>query len=109
MKYFYYKNGKKYKIQPIDQERMSLSGSPKIIKENLTIKRISKILFYILLFIFIITLLSLIIFKVKFNYNNKNNYENNIDTKNTKQETLDIHKIQKMSDINYIRSFSLPT
>ena len=107
MKYFYYKNGKKYQIKPIDPERMTLSGTPKIIKENLTIKRISKNLFYILLFIFMITLLSLIIFKVIFNYNNKNYNENNIDAKIIKQETLDIHKIQKMSDINYIRSFSL--
>ena len=107
MKYFFYKNGKKYQIKSIDQERMRLTGSSKIIQENLFIKQTTKILFYILLFVFIITLFSLIIFKVKYNYNNKNNNENIIDEKNSKQEILDIHKIKKMSDINYIKSFSL--
>ena len=107
MKYFFYKNGKKYQIKSIEQERMRLTGSSKIIQENLFIKQTTKILFYILLFVFIITLFSLIIFKVKYNYNNKNNNENIIDEKNSKQEILDIHKIKKMSDINYIKSFSL--
>ena len=101
MKNFYIKNGKKPQIRDADSESMSLSGTSKNIKENLMIKQFSKNLFFVLLIIFILALIILIILKIKFNYNQNTNeiYSG--------KEISDIHNIQKMNDINYIKTFKL--
>ena len=60
------KNGKKYQINEIDSETMTLSGKSKKKKENLMIKPIPKFMFYVLFIIFIIAFLGLIALKLKF-------------------------------------------
>ena len=101
------KNGKNYKINEIDSETMTLSGKSKKKKLNLMKKQIPKFVFYSLFFIFIISFLGLIAFKIKFYYINKN-YNQYITEKNHyKKEVSHFHQIQKMNDINYIKSFHL--
>ena len=106
MKNFYIKNVKKTRIKPVDSETASLTGTPRKIKDELTIKKYSKNLFYTLFVIFIITFLCLLLFKIKLNYINKNNYQNSNEIHSPNNE-LDIHKISSMNDINYIRSFEI--
>ena len=106
MKNFYIKNVKKTRIKPVDSETASLTGTPRKIKDELTIKKYSKNLFYTLFVIFIITFLCLLLFKIKLNYINKNNYQNSNEIHFPNNE-LDIHKISKMNDLNYIRSFEI--
>ena len=101
MKNFYIKNGKKPQIRDADSESMSLSGTSKNVNENLMIKQFSKNLFFVLLIIFILALIILIALKIKFNNNQTTN-----EIKSGK-EILDIHNIQKMNDINYIKTFKL--
>ena len=72
MMHYNNKNGKKYKIKEIDSETMTLSENTEKKKENLIIKKIPKIVFYSLFVIFIILLVGLIAFKIKFNHINKN-------------------------------------
>ena len=106
MKNFYIKNGKKSRIGEMDSESMSLSGTSKIIKENLLVKQITKKLFYILLVISILTLIILLFLKIKFNYID-NNYKQINNEIVSKKDILDIHNIKKMNDINYIKTFKL--
>lgn len=106
MKNFYIKNGKKIQIREIDSEYLSLSGTSKKPKEKLLVNKASKFLFYFLFVIFIMALLIFLAFKIKFNYINNYNIQNNIEIHN-KKSIPDIHDIKKLSDINYIKSFEL--
>ena len=101
------KNGKKYQINEVDSETMTLSGKSKKKKENLMIKPIPKFMFYVLFIIFIIAFLGLIALKLKFYYVNKNYNQYATETNYYKKKASDFHKIQKMNDINFIKSFHL--
>ena len=105
MKNLYIKNVKKSKIKETDSEFVSLSGTSKKDEEKL-IKRASKLLFYILLVIFILASLILLAFKIKFNHTINNNLQIS-NANQDKKEILGIHDIKKMNDINYIKSFKL--
>ena len=106
MKNIYIKNVKKSQISEIDSESLSLSGISKKNKENLMIKQISKNLFYILLFIFISTSITLFTLKMKYSYNINNNIQKGSQI-NYKGEKVDIHNIKNMNDINFIKEFRL--
>ena len=107
MMHYNNKNGKKYKIKEIDSETMTLSENTEKKKENLIIKKIPKIVFYFLFVIFIILLVGVIAFKIKFNHINKNNNQNITETNPSVKETLNIYQNQIMNNINYIKSFEL--
>ena len=70
------------------------------------IKQISKNLFYILLFIFISTSITLFTLKIKYSYNINNNIQKGSQI-NYKGEKVDIHNIKNMNDINFIKEFRL--
>ena len=107
MKNYNYTNGKKNKLKEFDSEVISLSGTTKKKRGNLCIKHLPKIFFGSLFFIFIISFVIFIVIKIKFEYINKNYVQNNRDVNSFIKEAIDIHKIEKMNDINFIKNFKL--
>ena len=99
------KNGKKYQINEIDSETMTLSGKSKKKKENLMIKPIPKFMFYVLFIIFIIAFLGLIALKLKFYYVNKN-YNNKHSNKMhiNHMKTMNDSRIKIKSKIKKIKN-----
>ena len=107
MKNYNYTNGKKNKLKEFDSEVISLSGTTKKKRGNLCIKHLPNIIFGSLFFIFIISFVIFIVIKIKFEYINKNYVQNNRDVNSFIKEAIDIHKIEKMNDINFIKNFKL--